>query len=520
MNNEPTRYDIVPYPGYTHPQTHPDRLAVIGSLFRLTAAPVTRCRVLELGCGNGSNLIPMAFGLPDSEFTGIDLARLPVGQGQQTIRELGLKNVKLIHGSVTEFDAGHEKFDYIIAHGLFSWVPEEVRSHVLSLCRSCLSPHGIAFISYNARPGSHLRNMLREMMLFHVRGFEAPEERMRQAQALVKFLADAQDTKDEYRLWMKAELDSILGHEPGHLFHDELADISEPFSFSQFNQKAESHGLKYLGEADYFEMFDYGFKDSARAALKQLGKNRILREQYLDFLKCRRFRQTLLCHTEAPAQTEPIAAQVCNFFIGSSAKPANGETDLRPGATVAYKTIKGAQCATDFSLGKAALNLLCAANPMPLAFDELIQKALAMLHGAGIAVEDDCPPTEKLSAFLLDLYSAGVVEFRTMLPRVTQTISEKPLVSALTRSQVQRGTFVTSQFHMAIKIEDEIGRCLLASLDGTLDRNALLDKLWQLLRSKNALDLQGQDEADVRQKIKMQLENNLLKLARMGLLIG
>jgi tRNA G46 methylase TrmB len=67
-----TAYDEVLYPSYTHNQTHPDRLATIATLFGLTPAPVERCRVLELGCGNGSNLVPMAYGLPGSEFVGID----------------------------------------------------------------------------------------------------------------------------------------------------------------------------------------------------------------------------------------------------------------------------------------------------------------------------------------------------------------------------------------------------------------------------------------------------------------
>ena len=215
MSVSPTSYDVIAYPSYTHAQTHPDRLAVTGALFGLKPTAVTRCRVLELGCGNGSNLVPVAFGLPESEFVGIDLAAKPIDQGQQMIAALGLKNVRLLQGSVTEFDDRRGKFDYIIAHGLFSWVPADVRDHIFKLCRQCLSPQGIAFISYNALPGAHLRTMIREMMLFHVRDLPDPAEQVRQAQALAQFLAAAQDTTDEYRLWMKAELETIRKHETG-----------------------------------------------------------------------------------------------------------------------------------------------------------------------------------------------------------------------------------------------------------------------------------------------------------------
>src|SRR5262249_55523737 len=164
----------------THAQTHPNRLAVIASLFGMTPAPVERCRVLELGCGNGSNVIPMAASLPESNFVGIDLAGEPVAEGNQMVSELGLQNIRLVHGSVTTIGDDWGQFDYILAHGLFSWVPAEVRSCILRLCRERLAPEGVAFISYNALPGCHVRNMLREMMLFHTRNFQSPNERVQQ----------------------------------------------------------------------------------------------------------------------------------------------------------------------------------------------------------------------------------------------------------------------------------------------------------------------------------------------------
>jgi SAM-dependent methyltransferase len=315
MPTEPTSYDVVAYPSCTHAQTHPDRMAVIGTLLGLSPAGVQRCRVLELGCGNGNNLVPMASGFPESEFVGIDLAAQPIIWGQGMIRELGLANVRLVQGDLMEIGKDWGRFDYIIAHGLYSWVPEAVRERLLALCRECLAPQGIAFVSYNAFPGGHLNQMVREMMLFHVRGFKAPEERVAQAQALVRFLSEALDTSDEYRLWLKAELKLILGHEEGHLYHDELAEINQPVYFTQFVEKAGAHGLQYLAEADYFELFDYGFKESARQIVERLGSNRILREQYLDFLKCRRFRQTLLCHAGLTLNPQPPPAAVTRFYV-------------------------------------------------------------------------------------------------------------------------------------------------------------------------------------------------------------
>lgn len=517
MQPNANRYDLVAYPVYTHLQTHPGRLAVIGSLFGMNPARVDHCRVLELGCGTGSNLAPMAAALPKSDFVGIDLAAKPVAQGTQMIEELGMRNIRLVNGNVTDIDASWGQFDYIIAHGLFSWVPAEVREHVLRICRERLAPQGIAFISYNAFPGCHMRHMLREMMLFHVQRFEAPDERVRQAKALAKFVAQAQETDDEYRLWMKSEFEAILNHEEGHLYHDELADISVPFYFHQFVEKAAAHQLQYLGEASYFEMFDHGFNDATRRTLEQLSGNRILREQYLDFLKCRRFRQTLLCHRDVKL-SDPQAAKVRGFHISSSAKCAGDAVDFSPGATNHYRTANGARCTTDFSLGKSALGVLEQCWPAPMSFEELLPAAQAALPRTEASAATGNHDGDKLAAFFLQLYSAGVVEFYAHAPSMARQAGERPLTPPLVRWQAQQGHLVTTQFHMTVKIEDEVGRCLLSCMDGTRDRQALVEEIWRMLKSKNALVLPDGNEAAARRAIESELEENLKKLAKMGLL--
>src|SRR5204863_4852093 len=98
----PTPYDKVLYPSYTRIQTHPDRLATIGMLLGMNPAPVEKCRMLELGCGNGSNIGPIAFGLPESEFVGVDLAALPIANANRMVDELGLRNLTFHNRSITD----------------------------------------------------------------------------------------------------------------------------------------------------------------------------------------------------------------------------------------------------------------------------------------------------------------------------------------------------------------------------------------------------------------------------------
>src|SRR6266850_4789030 len=514
MEGKLSNYDQVLYPSYSHPQSHPDRLAVISALFGLQPAPMRGCRVLELGCGNGANLVPMAWELPGSDFLGIDLAGAPIAQGQRMIADLGLANIRLVHGSITEVDEHWGVFDYIIAHGFYSWVPPEIQERLLAICRARLSAGGVAFVSYNALPGCHLRNMLREMMLFHVRGCQTPEERVKQALALVRFLAEGQATRDEYRLWMKAELDRIIEHAEGHLYHDELGEVNQPLYFIQFMEKAAAHGLDYVGEADYFEMSDHIFCESVRQTLQDLAHNRILREQYLDFLKCRRFRQTLLCHRQPALLREPQAARVADFLISSVSEFNTGSADLRPGVSSAFESRKGSSFETDFGLGKAAFAILAEAHGFPLAFEELFRRAKAALGGAGDG-DDDSASRQALCGFLLRLYGAGMVELRTSLPPITPVVTEHPIATPVARWQIKQGNFVTSGFHMTVKVEDEIGRSLLSSLDGTADRKALSEKVRHLLKSSDVL--RGQDGGD--RETEQMLEKNLQKIARLGLLV-
>src|SRR5579862_8159289 len=135
-------YDKFAYPASVYPQTHVERLAAVAALFGLQPAPVRRARVLELGCGDGTNLITMACTLPDSEFLGVDLAIEPIRLGHETIAALGLKNVSLLQMDVLKTPADIGMFDYIIAHGLYSWVPEVVREKILALCRDHLADNG------------------------------------------------------------------------------------------------------------------------------------------------------------------------------------------------------------------------------------------------------------------------------------------------------------------------------------------------------------------------------------------
>src|SRR5688572_11888009 len=288
-----TDYDEVRYPGHAYAHTHPEHLYVLGRLHGMNPVNPAQCRVLEIGCGDGANLVPMAWQLPESRFFGFDLAETSIAAGQGVVREMGLQNLELRHMDLMDFPESEGPFDYIIAHGFYSWVPAPVRERMMGLVRRVLSPQGLVFVSYNAYPGGHLRSMVRDMVLFHVNSAPDAKSRVMQAKAFLGFLEDGIADLDDHGRLLKAEVARVKQLDPAHYFHDDLAAINQSFYLHEFVAQAAAEGLQYLGDADFPSTRDSRVHPDVRETLAQLSGNPVLKAQYLDFLKFRCFCQTL-----------------------------------------------------------------------------------------------------------------------------------------------------------------------------------------------------------------------------------
>jgi SAM-dependent methyltransferase len=285
-----TSYDHLPYEDHAHPQTHPGRLATVATLLGLAPPPVMGCRVLELGCAAGGNLIPMGVGLSESTFVGIDLSARQVNQGRQVIEALGLRNVRLETGSILEVDEGWGQFDYIICHGVYSWVPADVRDKILTVCAQQLATNGVAYISYNVYPGWHLRRVVRDLLVYHGQSFREPETRVRRARELLEFLATAFERQHApYAQILEGELQLLRRCGDSYLFHEHLEEVNEPTYFHEFIERATARGLQYLAEAELGAMLLDGFPPEVENTLRTMSPDIIHLEQYFDFMRNRTF---------------------------------------------------------------------------------------------------------------------------------------------------------------------------------------------------------------------------------------
>jgi len=502
-----TAYDEIPYPGSCYTQTHPDRLAVMATLFGLAPAPVARCRVLEIGCGDGGNLIPMAFGLPQSSFTGVDLAESAIARGQELIGRLGLHNIRLRCLDLMDIDSGFPEFDYIIAHGVYSWVPPQAAEKILDVCKSHLAAQGVAFVSYNTYPGGHLLDTIREMMQFHTRDARNPRERLRQARELLEFLLQAYPHEDAHGMLIGQQVKLLLDRRPEFFYHDELSEHNHRFYFHEFVDQARHHGLQFLSEARLLSMQTDAFGPEIAEKIRALTDgDELAREQYLDFLKLRTFRQSLLCHSEVAIDRTLRSQRVSQMFAASDARPSSPETDLLSTSPLQFQYPSGGTMSTNHPLAKAAMSHLGRVWPQALPFSELLQTARAIAQrdasGGEATLEED---SNWLSDMMVRLYAANFLELYVQAPAFVTKVSARPVASPMARAQIQEASSVTNLRHTSIEVEDEAARQLLLLLDGTRTQEQLLAELRQCVNDEITPE---------------SLDANLTRLGKLALLVA
>jgi methyltransferase-like protein/SAM-dependent methyltransferase len=530
-----TTYDRVPYPNLSYSQTHPDRLATVATLLGMQPAPVDRCRVLELGCASGGNLIPMAYGLPGSTFVGVDNSARQIAEGQAMQTALGLENVALEHMDI--LDVGDlDLFDYIIAHGVFSWVPRPVQDKVLEVCARNLAPHGVAYVSYNTYPGWHMLGIIRDMMLYHTRELADPQERASRARALLDFLADSVPAENSaygsflniYAQFLRGEIEGAQHRGDALLLHDELEEVNEPFYFHQFVERAAQHGLRYLGEAQFSKMVGSNMAPQVMEGLGRMSTSVVDLEQYMDFLHNRMFRQTLLCHQDVvPSRTVDVG-RLEAMYASSRARPVAPDPDLRSRSVVQYRGADGATLSIDHPASKAAMLCLAETWPRPLPFPGLLSLARSRLglDGDVFIAPDAAIDAQVLAANLLRAYgySASLVDLHVHAPCPVLEAGERPVASLVARYQARQGARVTNLRHERVVL-DGLECFLLRRLDGSHDRRALVDSLEDgpLADGTLALSQEGdqvRDALQTRRELAAGVEERLQWLARSALLIG
>lgn len=514
MNNsdQPSAYDSNPYASGAYAESHPDLLSGIGRLFGLDTPDPEHCRILEFGCADGSNLLPMACELPGSEFVGVDLSQTQIEVARDAVREAGIKNAEFHAGNLVDAGAVLDgKFDYILAHGLYSWVPDSVKKKLLELSKEYLSPNGVAYISYNTLPGWRPLQAIREMMLYHSSAIDDESQKSSQSRALINFLANSVPEDDPYGLLLKTQSQQFTQYSDAYFTHDWLESDNDPLYFHQFIDAVNREGLQYLGDAILPTMFAPDLPAEVVQTLKGLSTDQVRFEQYADFVRNRRFRHSLITHADQQVSHDLKSARLDSLYLRSVVSSRSSDDADE------FQSRKGGEVKVQNDIGRMLLNLLVETYPDSIRFSDLknmVDKNLEVevsgeetQEGADInAVEHSAD--DKATHLLLDAVVRGLLEVSGRQFAAGSSDDEFPRAHAYAKYQAKNSFDVTNRFHITRSL-DPVAILLIRHLDGKTGREALVDVLAQAIKSGD-ISLEEGEKTMVEKDISSEMLLNLV----------
>ena len=512
------RYNEVPYADHPYRVTHPRCLETLATLFGMNPAAIGTSRVLELGCAGGGNLIPQAQDLPQAEFIGVDFAKRQISDGEEIIGSLGLKNIRLEHRNIIEIDDSWGQFDYIICHGVYSWVPPEVQDKILEVCRRNLGPQGVAVISYNTYPGWHLKGMVREMMRYHASQFEDPKEQIYQSQALLEFMVETGNEDRSVVKFLKEELDTLQMTSNSYLFHEHLETHNLPCYFHEFAKRASNRELQYLGDSVFGRMLMQALPEKSRKLLKDLPM--LQQEQYKDFLQNRTFRSSLLCHREITLDHQITPDKAGPFYVSLTDNiDCPKDFDIHTAGTATLQCPGKGKMTVGNRMVKAAVLCLKELFPNYIRFDELHKMALGKLGPtADNAAENTGVNT--LGLAVLSAFGMGMFDICVHPPACATRFSSFPETTPLARHQAQTTSRVTNLRHDIVDLDD-LSRHVVRRLDGRHDISAIVGSVEKAISSgQMTVRKQGQAVEEVDAALLSNIvDGTLSRISQMALLV-
>ncbi|WP_278485693.1 methyltransferase regulatory domain-containing protein [Achromobacter insolitus] len=497
-------YDETPYTSNAFMQTAPGHLRAVAQLYGLDTPPLGSARILELGCAAGGNLIPFAVAHPEARVVGIDLSPEQIAAGQAIARQLNVQNLQLKAMSITDIDANFGQFDYIICHGVFSWVPPFVREAILRVCRENLSPAGVAYVSYNTYPGWKTSDIVRDAFQLNSFGAQTAAEKLQQAKAMLDLLEHGLAPNNRMRQALQETARSLRQMPDHYLLHEFLEDVNSPCYFLEFVAMIQQAGLTYLSDTQPEGSFASNYGTATAAALEPLSMNttREMREQYLDIAVGRQFRQSLLVHCERAGQI--LERPEANHFIDmtfAAQLAADAARDQSQPGTRHFRTPSGITVVSQDASMIALIELLQQKWPVPIDFNQA-RDAVASKSGL---TGDELEHATLLQ--LVTLLNCGALLYRlepvdyVCDPSKPRLISgARELLRAASHGSLQIGYY--NLWHQLVNVSDAPAARYVANLlDGSLTQQEIRTRLRDALTSgtvehPDGLVLKGARNAD------------------------
>lgn len=501
-------YDKFPYKSYPFAKSTPLHLRTLGAFFGMNPPEIKTAKVLEIGCASGGNIIPLAVQYPDAHFLGIELSDIQASAGNDFIKKLGLTNISIMNCSLTEVDESFGKYDYIIAHGVYSWVTDDVREKILQICNENLSPSGIAYISYNTLPGWNTLSSIREMALYHAKNFILPEEQINQAKMLLNFISESiKDSETSYAKLMMESVDMLKNKPDYYIAHDFLGIYNKAFYLSDFVDQVKSNSLQYLSDADISNMYLPNYSDGIAEKLGEI--NELVRmEQYLDFTINRTFRCSLICHDDVTINREIGPGNMVKFYlmqIVASEKTIKDEdltkSNIESIFYLGYNQTN--TVSTTDNVFKAMLYSFKEAAGF-ISFDSLLALIVSKLPN-----QESANLKLMLEGFLLNLFMRGTLKLSTDPVNLNTSSSALPKAwsYAVNQCKLSDESIVTNLYHQTVSLS-LFETYMIRYIDGTRSKEQVIEKILEHVKRGDLEANYGGKKLTDDEKIK-----NILSLA-------
>ena len=343
-------YDSFLYVSKPFSSTNINNLQAKAKMYGLNPVPLKGARVLELGASCGGNIVPQALYYPETTFTGIDLSGVQVKHGNDIINSIDLKNVTLLEKDILDIDESFGTFDYIIVHGIWSWVPDVVKDKILSICNVNLSDNGIAYVSYNTYPGWKRLEQLRDIMLYSEKRAKDQDllERTLYTKSVLKMVADTMNIDDRSRAQSAYKINNIhnvLNSNDYYVAHEYLEAFNDPVYVSDFIERARKQGCAYIGDEVLQRSFITWLADDVTNNIRTLSHdNYVDKEQFYDYVYDTQFRMSLLTklsNEDKINHEETVTQDILNslYYVGNSRNEKGVPEDWTDTVNIAIKEL-------------------------------------------------------------------------------------------------------------------------------------------------------------------------------------
>ncbi len=467
-------YDTLPYESYPFYETHPAHLESIATLYGLSPAPSQNANILEIGSSSGGNIIPLAYRYPDSNFIGIDLSKKQIEKGLNFLKTLNLKNIELICEDFENVKLENKTFDYIIIHGVFSWILKEKQKALLKFSKEKLSPNGLLYISYNTFPGWYLKLEARDLLLYHLKDLKDKKEIIKKGRELINdFLTELSKSKSNKNLL--SVFKDLKDMPDWYIFHEFLEVNNEPLYFKDFINLTKEHGFGYLADSDLSTEINSPTQILNLEFLIKLSSKKNKQEQYSDFLNNKLLRRSILTHKKLLEEREITIdkTKIPLHFIASNTTIKEEVKDLNKETPLSFNVEKRGTMTFKDPIAKATFVTLSSLYPEAISFNDLTKKIENVLKDTSM---ENIINRSKLEQILCDAFLCGAVSLSKTKPKCKKISTKKPIICPFVREEAKKGLRVTG-FRNHYLVLDSFSRLLIELLDGTNSETDCYNKL-------------------------------------------